>query len=125
MTSESGEQCHVVEDGAIFDNGAEISIVPCLGAIAAGDGREVFLLSEDGQLMNNVGEKCVTLADGDTAGGGKIVMQPCASSNDMGDGRSSWAFQPNAQLKMTQMGDFCLTMVGEVGADQDAIIGTR
>ena len=52
-------------------------------------------------------------------------MQSCSSSSSSGDGRSSWAFQPNAQLKLTQMGNFCLTMVGEAGADQDEAMGAE
>lgn len=60
MTSASGEQCVVVEDGTVFDNGAELAIVPCLVAIAAGDGREVFHFSEDGQIVNTVGVIALT-----------------------------------------------------------------
>merc|ERR1740121_1190574 len=125
MTSASGEQCVVEDGGTVIDNGGELAIGPCLDAIAAADGREVFHFSEDGQIVNTVGDKCVTLVDGETAGGGKIIMQPCSSSSSSGDGRSSWTFQPNSQLKLTQMGNFCLTMVGEASADQDEAMGAE
>ena len=54
-TSASGELCVVVEDEAVFVDGAELAIAPCLSAIAAGDGREVFHWGEDGQIVNTVG----------------------------------------------------------------------
>ena len=59
VTSTSGEQCMVV--GGSGDLTAE----PCLDAIAAGDGREIFVLDNDGHITNLAAERCVTLADGD------------------------------------------------------------
>jgi hypothetical protein len=58
-SSTSGEQCVVVgASGALASE-------PCLDAIAAGDGREIFVLDDDGRIGHLTAQLCVTLADGD------------------------------------------------------------
>ena len=60
VTSRNGEQCFVnLGDGAL-------GVEPCLDAIAAGDGREIFTLTDDGSVTNLASQTCVMLVDGDT-----------------------------------------------------------
>ena len=59
VTSTSGEQCVVVGDSG------DLAVEPCLDAIAAGDGREIFVLDDDGHIGHLTAQRCVTLADGD------------------------------------------------------------
>ena len=59
VTATGGEQCVVV------GGRGDLTVEPCLDAIAAGDGREVFVLGDDGLIANLAAQRCVTLADGD------------------------------------------------------------
>jgi len=77
-------------------------MAPCLGAIAAGDGSELFYFS-GGALASAASKKCVTLANGDAAAG-KIVMAACPE--DIGDGRSAIELTSAGELKLG-VGNFC------------------
>jgi hypothetical protein len=55
------------EMGMVSSAGA-VAMAPCLGAIAAGDGSELFYFS-GGALASAASKKCVTLANGDAAAG--------------------------------------------------------
>ena len=57
------EMCLAVENGMVDVEGAEVSLLPCVSAIAAGDGRELFSLQPNGQLLSVLGKLCVGLAD--------------------------------------------------------------
>merc|ERR1719158_2760589 len=42
-------------------------------------------------------------------------MEPCSVSAESADGRASFALSPSGQLKMPQVGNYCVTFAG-VGA---------
>ena len=112
ITSAVGEQCLVTGAGGVH-------LEPCLGAIAGGDGREVLQQDEDGRIVNLADGTCLFLADGDTTGGGLLTMEPCSTSVESGDGRGVFAMTPSGQVKMPQLGNYCLTMAGDSAADTD------
>nr|CEL69159.1 TPA: LCCL domain containing protein, related [Neospora caninum Liverpool] len=53
--------------------------------------------------------KCMTLQDGSTEEGGKIVLTDCLRALEEGDGRSSWTFEGNSQLRLQRAGAWCMT----------------
>ena len=57
------ELCLTVENGMVDVEGAEVSLMPCVSAIAAGDGRELFSLQPNGQLLSVLGKLCIGLAE--------------------------------------------------------------
>jgi len=105
ITSSAGEQC-------IVTGTSGIQLESCLEAIAAGDGREVLQFSKGGQIVNVATGTCLTLADGETAGGGALAMEPCSVSTESGDGRASFSLSPSGQLKMPHAGNYCVSFAG-------------
>ena len=101
-----GEMCLVAKEG--------VQMAPCLSAIAAGDGQEIFQFV-DGALKNAATKTCVTLANGDAAAG-KLIMAACPTED--GDGRSSYALTAKGQLQLG-MGNYCLSASGAQVALQD------
>ncbi len=73
----SSELCLTVEGGLVDSDGAEIVLMPCASAIAAGDGRELFSLQPNGQLLSAVGEMCVGPLGSEVADGGEVVLMRC------------------------------------------------
>jgi len=116
ITSAAGEQCLVTGAGGVY-------LESCLGAIARGDGGEVLQQGEDGRIANLADGTCMALADGDTTGGGMLIMGPCSASSESGDGRGVFAMTPNGQLKMPQLGNYCVTVSGKGVADTDVAQG--
>ena len=98
---------------------------------------------EDGRIANLADGTCMSLADGDTysalrcrscvcialrlhscsTGGGMLIMGPCSASSESGDGRGVFAMTPNGQLKMPQLGNYCVTVSGKGVADTDIAQG--
>jgi len=101
-TSSTGDHC------IVSTRRGEVIVEPCLGAIAAGDGREIFIADDQGHLSNVAGDRCIVLADGSTLDGGRIVMQDCASASAANDGRHKWQSQPDGQLQLANLGGYCL-----------------
>eukprot|EP00969_Alexandrium_andersonii_P359488 15453325-Alexandrium_andersonii.AAC.1 len=54
------------------------------------DGREVWQLQANGQLVNAATRSCAWLAAGDVGGGGRVVMADCDAALKSSDGRSQW-----------------------------------
>jgi hypothetical protein len=77
----------------------------CAGAVAAGDGRDLFSLQAGGQILNIAGGKCAGLRNADVADGGELVFGDC-------DAASKWEVLGNGQLKLTAPGDLCLSQSG-------------
>ena len=61
----------------------------CEDAIAAGDGRELFVMTESGQLKSAVGGLCAILAGNSAAGGGTVELDDCEAVPAGGDGVES------------------------------------
>lgn len=108
VSSIAGEQCIVAKGGSLAS-------APCLDAVAAGDGQELFT-SDDGRIVNLASKECVTLANGDSVDGGKLVMAKCAATSD---GRSSFGITADGQVKMTNMGNLCAQVTSARAFVQD------
>jgi len=104
ITSEAQEQCLAAQ-------GSSLALQPCNAAIAAGDGQEIFQFNGEGQLQQMDGQ-CVILAGGATSGGGSVGLGDCEQALRAGDGRSLWEVSPNAQMKMSAAGNYCLSQSG-------------
>lgn len=101
----SGETC-------IVATGAGAQAEDCLAAIAAGDGREVFAFSGDGQVRSAATGKCIVIADGDMASGGRVALEDCRAAQDAGDGRSAWELAVGGRLRASHMGGHCVGFAG-------------
>lgn len=102
------------EEMCIIARGSVAAMAPCLSAIAAGAGAEVFEFSNGG-LRNVVSKTCLTLANGDAVSG-KMVMASCPE--EIGDGRGIFELTSKGQLKLG-VGDYCLTASGSALSVQD------
>ena len=107
--SSLGELCLVAR-------GSGLGTEPCLKAVAAGDGREIFKFNDAGQIVD-AGGKCMTLINGEVSMGGKLALETCATAADADDGRSSWALTSAGQLKLDKLGNYCL----DVSANEPSV----
>jgi len=110
------EMCVVTENGNSAQAGALITLQSCNSAISAGDGRELWKMSESGQLVSVVGNKCVVLGGNSAFGGGMVELSDCEAAAETGDGRSFWNLSPNAQLSMARGGGYCMVLSGSVSS---------
>merc|ERR1719272_434431 len=94
------EMCLVAENGSADQRGALVTAEACESAIAAGDGRELFTLTESGQMKSAAGGLCAILAGNSAAGGGEIELDDSEAAAETGDGRSFWSLTPQGQLTM-------------------------
>merc|ERR550514_2354714 len=97
-TSEA-ELCMVVENGAVASAGALVTLETCGGAIASGDGRDMFLQTAEGQLKS-AGGLCVVLAANSPVGGGVVHLEDCHAAA--------------AQLSMARGGGYCMALSGDL-----------
>merc|ERR1719436_71816 len=87
----------------------DLYLSPCISAMSAGVGREVFVLSEGGLLESVLDEgACVTLAEGDVSNGGRLVMGACREGSSAADGRNVFEITPAGQLMLAKMGGYCV-----------------
>ena len=105
--------------GQIDSDGAEVALELCAGAIAAGDGRELWKFHQNGQISNVAGGKCIALRDNAVKSGGRIAMTACDAALKADDGRSQWEQQGNGQLKLARPGQFCLSQRGHAPGTED------
>ena len=105
-TALTGESCLVAQ-------GKSLAAEPCLNAIAAGDGREIFEFNSQGQLIHIASSKCITLLNGDASMGGKLALETCSVAAEANDGRSSWVLTGGGQLKLSNLGSYCLDVSGK------------
>jgi len=113
------EMCVVVENGSVDVEGAEILIESCAAAIAAGDGRELWQSSPNGQISNVVSGKCVGLLDNEVSNEGSVALMDCDGASAAGDARSVWESQGNGQLKLGRAGQYCLSQRGSEAGVED------
>jgi len=112
MTSQE-ELCVAVEGGAASTDGAGISLTPCLDAIAAGDGRELWTFQDDGRLESVAGHKCMDFR------GGSVVLNNCGDVS----GSGIWELGGGAQLHLkSKGGDVCLSQSGAFYGDEDVAL---
>ena len=95
----------VIAAGGIGVDGAPLLLENCAEAIAIADGRDLFNLQADGQLLNVAGGMCASAGGHDIADGAAVTLANC-------DGSSRWEVQSNGQLRLSSGGDFCLTQEG-------------
>jgi len=81
------EQCLVAEGGFSGNNGTHLVLQSCQDAVRAGDGRELFYLQADGQLVTVAGHKCVvhaeepTFEEKDAGSQGSLVLDDCDANH--------------------------------------------
>jgi len=145
------EQCLVVEGGKVDEIGSGLNIVACDDAVKFDDGRELFNLQADGQLVTSIGRKCVALAHKEDADPEQRELQLTDCDAVGGDfDRISWKVSPQNQLMASPLphsesrlpSDFCMSLDGQglpglknvaegatthasSSADQEAHIATR
>lgn len=104
VAAPTGEVC-------VMAQGSHVLAGPCLDAIAAGDGREVFFFSPEQQLVSSATQQCVVLRSPDPAFAGELGLQPCRPALDAADGRSAWELSGTGQLQMKHMSNYCMDLV--------------
>lgn len=107
--SPAGELC-------LVSHGAAARAEPCLDAVAAGDGREIFSFAGDGQVRNAAAGGCLAARGGDqdgAPGDGSVAFEKCADPRDAGDGRFVWEADQSGELRTLRMGsNRCLRISG-------------
>jgi hypothetical protein len=100
-TSPGGELC-------VVGSAIGLSLKPCLDALAAGTGEEIFQLSDEGFLLSaDRPDACVILADGDAAGGGRFLVSSCRTALEAEDGRAVFKMSSTGQLHLA-LGHLCV-----------------
>ena len=89
--------------GKSATEGAAVVLETCAGAVASGDGRELFSLQAGGQIVNVAGGKCLGVDS--AADGSEVVLRDC-------DKASQWEVLGNGQLRLNAPGDLCLAQTG-------------
>lgn len=95
--------------GHVASDGAAVVLEDCVRAVAAGDGRELWKIQQNGQLVTVVGGKCAGLVDNDVSG--HVALMDCDAALKTNDGRSQFEILGKGQIKLGQ-GDLCLSQSG-------------
>ena len=101
-----------------------LQCTPCLSAVfvgcasvlvrlAAGDGRELFSLQPNGQLLSTGGRLCVSASSE-----GALALEKC----DLAASSSAFEVQGNAQLEVRGEGHLCLSQMGSAAGAVDAAL---
>lgn len=93
------EQCLVVEGGAVSLPGAGLSLEACSDAIRHQDGRELFNLQSDGQIVTVGGGKCVAKSQKLSADGEPMLELSDCDHNTSDAERIWWRFTPQNQIQ--------------------------
>ncbi|CAL1163200.1 unnamed protein product [Cladocopium goreaui] len=109
---DAGSQTHgLVREQCVVSSGHGLTAEPCLDAIVAGDGRDVFTFTSEGSLQTASGY-CVRLA------GDKLELEKCDSSTGV------WEASADGQVKQ---GNMCLAVDGSavhaLDCDEAASLG--
>jgi len=87
------------EEMCLLESTGRIGLSSCAAAVAAGDGRELWSISDGGQLVNAASKKCASAAAGATM----LSVLDCR-------GASTWKLLAGGQV---QVGDRCLSQSGQ------------
>ncbi|CAL1134719.1 unnamed protein product [Cladocopium goreaui] len=102
-----------VREQCVVSSGHGLTAEPCLDAIVAGDGRDVFTFTSEGSLQTASGY-CVRLA------GDKLELEKCDSSTGV------WEASADGQVKQ---GNMCLAVDGSavhaLDCDEAAVVAVR
>ena len=99
---------HVSFPGQVTTEGAAVVLEECVHSVVAGDGRDLWKLQQNGQLVNIAGGKCAGL----DAVSGHVALMDCDAVLKNDDGRSKFEVLGKGQLKLAMQGDFCLSQSG-------------
>ena len=108
-------------EGLVTSSGAALVVEPCISALAAGDGRELWSLRPSGQLFNEVGKKCAGLAKGSGSAVARVVLEDCAAN--LGGDSGRWEALPNGQLRYGSPGTHCLSQRGVGPGETNVALG--
>jgi len=114
--SSFAELCLTVENGLTDSVGSNVVLVPCAAAIAAGDGREMFSLQEDGHLLSAAGNLCVSLSNGDEETG-SLVLAQCDVADDV------FELEGSGQIKYGKNGQNCVSQRGTAAGQVNLALG--
>lgn len=78
---------------------ADLVLESCVDAVAAGDGRELWVMQPGGRIATLRGEKCISEHDG------LVSLSDCEAG-------VAWELQANNQLKSASAGSLCLSGSG-------------
>ena len=84
-------------------------LVPCAAAIAAGDGRELFTMQPDGQIVSVAGHLCVGL-NGDVEAG-TLALASCDSAGNI------FELDGSGQIKFGKDGHYCVSQRGSTAGN--------
>ena len=86
-------------------DGAALILESCAKTVASGDGRDMFSLQPNGQLLHVPGGNCVSVGESETKEGAFVSLASCETA-------ARWEIQSNGQFKLKSTADFCLTQGG-------------
>eukprot|EP00375_Theileria_parva_P001173 XP_763844.1 hypothetical protein [Theileria parva strain Muguga] len=97
-----------------IDSTNEVVLDSCITAISRFDFNDVWRYNNKRQIYNPISNMCMTLEDNVETDGGSIRMLPCKNENgeDYSDGRNSWTFTSNNQMRLRRPGNLCLSQKG-------------
>lgn len=114
----AAELCVTVESGLTALNGAALVVEPCMAALAAADGRELWSFRGNGQLLNVAGKKCAGISGDNESGAPRVVLQECTSA-----GVETWEALANGQLRYGTAGTHCLSQRGATADETNVALG--
>ena len=97
---------YLTSQGAGSDDG--LVLESCLDAVAAGDGRELWVMQPGGRIASLNGGKCIAEHDG------LVSLSDCEASD-------AWELQANSQLKSASGGGACLSGSGAASGTNIAL----
>ncbi|KAF7458590.1 F5/8 type C domain-containing protein [Cryptosporidium felis] len=116
ITDERGDNCLQVIGGKVQDEFAQVDLDSCVYGISTGDGRELWRIGPNGQIISAASNppKCLTVANGDFTGSSPLLIQDCEMAEQAEDGRSFWEFNENSQLQVKGT-NACVNQVNKAG----------
>ncbi|KAL5367487.1 CpCCp1-like protein [Cryptosporidium parvum] len=116
ITDEKGDNCLQVIGGRVQDDFAQVDLDSCVYGISAGDGRELWKMGPNGQIISAASNppKCLIVANGDFSGSSPLLIQDCEIAEQAEDGRSFWEFNENSQLQVKGT-NACVNQINKAG----------